>query len=235
MGKGKSFKSHRNVFGVEDEQEWDIAPPPLPCGPAPVLFWKDTQDNGYLSNWYLCNFTVDGVQYTSSEQYYMHKKALTFDDREVADQILGDRNPKRVKALGQDIKHFKAGKWKNRKQVVMSRALEAKFSQNPELRARLLETHPKRIAEASPSDTYWGIGLKPSDHLAQDPSNWKGGNALGKLLEELRQKFMDESQPSEEQVVHSTDGPEEELQSSSEGDEEGLDNSSEGESPSESA
>mmetsp|Transcript_50276 Transcript_50276/g.92916 ORF Transcript_50276/g.92916 Transcript_50276/m.92916 type:complete len:252 (-) Transcript_50276:181-936(-) len=206
MGKSKGMRgrSHRADFHAEDEQpdgEWDSVPPPEHAdeladteeGPLkPVLFWKETQNNGYLSNWYLCNFKVDGVQYTSSEQFYMHQKALTFGDFGTAAAILADTNPKRIKQLGREVQGFKPGKWKNRCRQVMEHALEAKFSQNPELSERLLKTYPKRIAEASPSDSFWGIGLAPSNKLAQDPSKWKrtGENALGELLEALRERLL---------------------------------------------
>ena len=35
----------------------------------------------------------------------------------------------------------------------------AKYSQNPELRRYLFDTGNSTLVEASPDDTYWGIGI----------------------------------------------------------------------------
>lgn len=72
---------------------------------------------------------------------------------------------------------------------VQLQGARAKFSQNPELGARLLRTGQKPIAEASPSDVVFGIGLAPSNPLAQDPANWKGFNLLGKALMQAREEL----------------------------------------------
>ena len=43
-----------------------------------VCFHNPEEINGYLSNWYLADFSVDGIQYSSMEQYMMYQKALLF-------------------------------------------------------------------------------------------------------------------------------------------------------------
>lgn len=48
------------------------------AGPA-VLFSKEDGDNGFLCQWYRCNFTDpehDGMIFTSAEQYMMWRKAI---------------------------------------------------------------------------------------------------------------------------------------------------------------
>ena len=45
----------------------------------------------------------------------------------------------------------------------------AKFSQTEDLRAFLLSTCDQGVAEASPYDRIWGIGLKATDAKAQPP------------------------------------------------------------------
>lgn len=45
-----------------------------------ICFHNPDEDNGYLSNWYLSDFTLDGVNYSSMEQYMMFKKAECFHD-----------------------------------------------------------------------------------------------------------------------------------------------------------
>ena len=36
-----------------------------------ITFHDPNEENGYLSNWYLSDFEVRGVKYTSMEQYMM--------------------------------------------------------------------------------------------------------------------------------------------------------------------
>ena len=68
----------------------------------------------------------------------------------------------------------------------MTLALYAKFSQNPDLKAKLVATGEKVLVEASPNDKIWGIGLRPNDPNVQDPTLWKGENLLGKCLMVVR-------------------------------------------------
>jgi hypothetical protein len=71
--------------------------------------------------------------------------------------------------------------------------VRAKFVQNEALSGLLQGTGKKVIAEASPYDKIWGIGLAPDNPLALDQANWNGTNFLGKLLmvvrDEIRSKL----------------------------------------------
>ena len=49
-----------------------------------VCFHKPDEENGYLSNWYPATFTLNGISFTSVEQYMMYQKAVAFDDKEIA-------------------------------------------------------------------------------------------------------------------------------------------------------
>ncbi len=65
-----------------------------------ICFHNPDEANGYLSNWYLSNFIIDGVEYTSMEQYMMHKKALLFNDTEIAAHIMKTAKVGKIEALG---------------------------------------------------------------------------------------------------------------------------------------
>ena len=54
-----------------------------------ICFHNPDEANGYLSNWYLSDFCVNTVQYSSMEQYMMYQKALLFDDMEIANNGYG--------------------------------------------------------------------------------------------------------------------------------------------------
>eukprot|EP00516_Mucochytrium_quahogii_P013801 CAMPEP_0203803254 /NCGR_PEP_ID=MMETSP0100_2-20121128/12705_1 /ASSEMBLY_ACC=CAM_ASM_000210 /TAXON_ID=96639 /ORGANISM=" , Strain NY0313808BC1" /LENGTH=59 /DNA_ID=CAMNT_0050710897 /DNA_START=309 /DNA_END=485 /DNA_ORIENTATION=- len=50
----------------------------------------------------------------------------------------------------------------------------------------LLSTGDKILAEASPFDKIWGIGMSAKRYGAFDQKNWKGSNLLGKVLMKTR-------------------------------------------------
>ena len=57
----------------------------------------------------------------------------------------------------------------NREEIVFKASL-AKFDQNAELKAFLLSTDDAVIAEASPADKVWGIGMKRTDPRSMNES-----------------------------------------------------------------
>ena len=73
----------------------------------------------------------------------------------------------------------------------MKKALYEKFSQNLALKTYLMRTGDFTIAEASPSDTFWGIGVGLRAVAASKAKQfkWTGKNNLGQLLMELRTEF----------------------------------------------
>ena len=124
-----------------------------------VCFHNPEEENGYLSNWYLSEFMVEGITFSSMEQYMMYKKAMLFQDRETAGKILQTDDVAEIKALGRGVRNFDDQIWiKSREEIVYKGVLE-KFRQNPELSAQLKETGEDVIAECAVKDRIWGIGL----------------------------------------------------------------------------
>uniref|UniRef100_A0A7S2KLB6 NADAR domain-containing protein n=1 Tax=Zooxanthella nutricula TaxID=1333877 RepID=A0A7S2KLB6_9DINO len=163
---------------------------------APVLFWKDTQKNGYLSNWARSPLCVDGRTFNCVEQYIMWSKAVLMGDGTREAAIMATADPQRQKRLGKCVHPWDEALWARRREAVLCAAVAAKFGQNEELRARLLRTHPRRLAEASPSDNVYGIGMAPDDPRAQDPAVWKGQNLLGRALEQVRADLLAQAEPA---------------------------------------
>ena len=61
------------------------------------------------------------------------------------------------------------------------------------MRLALLHTGQRRLAEASPHDKLWGIGLRACDYRASSPGNWRGSNLLGQALEHVRETLYRET------------------------------------------
>ena len=64
------------------------------------------------------------------------------------------------------------------------------FSQNAHLRRILLATAGTVLAEASPLDTKWGIGLAEDHPHAKRRKLWRGINLLGQVLTEVRDALL---------------------------------------------
>lgn len=154
-----------------------------------VCFHNPDEENGYLSNWYLSDFTCGGVAYTSLEQYMMHKKALRFHDAGMAERIMATTDVARIKQLGREVSNYDDHVWNGMRQIIVYEGLLAKFSQNEELKARLLATGNALLAECAMRDRIWGIGLSMTDPRRFDKSAWRGQNFMGYSLMLVRDKL----------------------------------------------
>ena len=154
-----------------------------------VCFHNPNEENGYLSNWYLSQFCVDKIVFSSMEQYMMYKKATCFGDDKIAEQILGIDDTARIKELGRLVTGYSDNYWSGIRQVVVYEGLLAKFLQNDGLRERLLDTGNRIIAECAVNDHIWGIGLSMGNPDRLDLKKWKGQNLLGYSLMMVRDKL----------------------------------------------
>ena len=158
-----------------------------------VFFWShkpkrpDSLGAECFSQWYAAPFEEDGVRYPTSEHYMMAEKARLFGDHENRQRILCAGSPGAAKALGRRVRGFREDVWsKHRNRIVVAANL-AKFSQNSDLGAYLTGTKARVLAEASPTDRIWGIGLAASDPKAENPLRWRGINLLGFALMGVRE------------------------------------------------
>jgi ribA/ribD-fused uncharacterized protein len=144
-----------------------------------------------LSNHYPCEFIINDTTYNCTEQYYMHQKASFARDFSIARDILASRDPVEQLKLGRRLvmQPDDKDKWLTSSNEVMARGLSAKFDQNPSLHDFLVATGDTELVEASPHDTYWGIGLSIRSPLITDKASWKGKNKLGNLMVHLRDSW----------------------------------------------
>ena len=71
-----------------------------------ICFHNPEEENGYLSNWYLSHFVVDGVDFSSMEQYMIHRKAICFKDEIIAQQVLTTDDVAIIKTLGRTVSNY---------------------------------------------------------------------------------------------------------------------------------
>jgi len=154
-----------------------------------VFFHKPEEPHGYLSNWYPSLFTVDDIMFSSAEQYIMYQKCIMFGDTASAQKVLATDDPQKQQTIGRAAQGYIDGVWAGMRQMVAIRALHAKFSQNPDLKDKLLATGDAILVECAKSDKQWACGIGLYDNQRFDAKNWTGKNLLGFALMEVRQEL----------------------------------------------
>lgn len=159
-----------------------------------LFFWGHHEKQGKVtkacfSQWYACDFDVEGQHYTTAEQYMMAEKARLMGDEETCRKILEASEPSEFKTLGRMVKNFDETLWNAYKYDIVTKGNLYKFSQNQALKTFLLSTADKILVEASPYDRIWGIGFAADAAEANDPHKWRGENLLGFALMEVRSQL----------------------------------------------
>ena len=103
----------------------------------------------FLSNFYETPVTWNGLTYLNNEAAF--QSAKTFSDRECFTNL----DPSSAKKLGRKVQL--RSDWENVKDDVMYEICKAKFSQNTELKKRLLSTGNEHLEEGNTwGDKIWG-------------------------------------------------------------------------------
>ena len=158
-----------------------------------ILFWSRSPDYDFLSNFAASPFVLDGLSWRTVEHYYQAHK---FVGQPLFDEIRRAPSAGAAKKLGQNLEVPMVEDWNERRVALMRRAMEAKFTQNPELKAALLATGQRLLLEDR-ADPFWGRG-----------KDNRGVNRLGLLLMELREALAPPiSEWSHEQLADRWMGP----------------------------
>lgn len=182
--KGYSYSSERILEECRDGQKRDV-----------VYFWghHPAKDGGVgkecFSQWYMADFHVGHIKYSCMEQYMMSKKALLFGDKETNELIMEAGTQGEIKALGRKVKGFDENIWNEFKFLIVLTGNYYKFSQLKKARQCLLGSGNAILAEASPYDTIWGIGMGAEEAGQSDICDWRGSNLLGFALMEVREEI----------------------------------------------
>lgn len=133
----------------------------------------------FLSNFYQCPLTVDGLTYPNAEAAFQAHKCADPADRVKYTLI---KNPVVAKRMGQKEK-IDIADWNARAYDVMLKIVRIKF-QKPELAQKLLDTGDAHIEEGNKwHDNVWG-------HCTCDKCQLKPGkNQLGRILMLVRDEL----------------------------------------------
>ena len=133
--------------------------------------------SAFLSNMGRSDFTFENQAYTSVEQGIQHQNAVHHSADELARKILGTDDAKYIKTLSHDIP--KTETWKGLAPSKLWDLMDAKYSQNPTLLDKLIDTAPYKLVEAS-VDSHWGGGA-PIESDVYDQGIIPGSNVFGDM------------------------------------------------------
>lgn len=141
-----------------------------------IYEFKD--EHRYLSNFYVRTLVWDGLLWPHSEAAYQAAKTLNPADRDAISRM----TPSEAKQHGKTV--LLRPDWENVKYSIMKEIVYAKFSQNPELRDKLIATGTLHLEEGNHwNDRIWGVCPARSG---------QGKNWLGQILMEVRTQLINE-------------------------------------------
>lgn len=148
-----------------------------------AAFWGSV-----FSNFYPCNILIDNRWFNCSEQYFMYKKAMHFNDVEIAEEIMKTSDPKEIKKLGRKVRNYDDEEWSNVRYDIMLKGVYSKFVQNPICMLSILNEKfdGKAFVEGNPHDKIWSCGLDYRDSKIANRLDWQGKNDLGIILDCVR-------------------------------------------------
>lgn len=124
----------------------------------------------FLSNFWPCEVTYDGKRYPSVEHAYQAAKTLDEAERT---SIRKAGSAGEAKKLGRRVTMRKD--WENVKVGVMRDLVTQKFTNDPDLKARLAATRGRYLEETNTwGDVFWGV------------CRGRGKNTLGHILMDVR-------------------------------------------------
>ena len=153
------------------------APPAgVPSRKEPLLFnAAKIQAFKELDNRFPARFTLDGKEWPSVEHYYQAMKFPTLPEFQEEIRLLPTATAAAKLGKTKDPAKPIRADWKEQREQIMAKAINAKFDQNPALQKLLFSTYPRPLVFADANDAFWGYGRTKM-----------GTNKLGALLVQYR-------------------------------------------------
>lgn len=134
-------------------------------------------ENRFLSNFYYAPVIYEGIEYKTSENAFQAAKCANPADR----QQFANLSPLDAKRIGKKV--ALRPDWEDVKFDIMREIVLAKFTQNEDLKIKLMYTKGAYLEEGNTwGDTVWGIDMRTG----------QGENNLGKILMQIRDQFIAE-------------------------------------------
>ena len=136
--------------------------------------------NYFLSNFYEAPVKYLGMSYSNNEAAFQSAKVL---NTKYANQRITFTHlrPNEAKRKGSNV--VLRADWEKVKDQVMYDIVKAKFSNNADLKQKLLDTGTAELIEGNTwGDTYWGYDIRQK----------RGKNKLGKILMKVRDELIRE-------------------------------------------
>lgn len=128
----------------------------------------------FLSNFYTAPVIFDGIKFDNNEAAFQAQKCLDPDKR----KMFSGMSPSNAKKMGRRVKL--RPDWEDVKVDLMRKIIYAKFTQNPYLATKLLDTGNEELVEGNDwGDKIWG------------KVNGEGQNLLGQILMEIREQIKE--------------------------------------------
>ena len=129
----------------------------------------------FLSNFYSAEVTYNGLTYQNNEAAFQAQKVLDDEKRKSFINL----PPNKAKYTGRRVQL--RSDWEDIKVGIMEDIVRAKFTQNPELASKLIDTGDSELIEGNNwRDTFWGVSS----------STGKGQNHLGIILMKIRKELV---------------------------------------------
>ncbi len=147
-----------------------------------------------FSNFHWCPFEVKKETFFMPEQFITVELAVFANDDDAKTELMNMQDPYEMKRRAKQISGYDKEAWGEKMMDAAYIANKAKYEQNPYFLGKLLDTHPKLLAEAS-SEEPWGCGLTLKHPNIKNPRRWVRQGIMGETLQVLRQEFL-EARPS---------------------------------------
>ena len=135
---------------------------------------KFREEYYFLSNFYNAPVEYMGIKYSNNEAAFQAQKCMTDEEKHEFTSL----SPVSAKRKGRRVKL--RPDWESVKVGIMEEIVYAKFTQNEELKEKLLATGDMILEEGNDwNDTFWGVSLKTG----------KGKNNLGIIIMKVREKL----------------------------------------------
>ena len=135
----------------------------------------------FLSNFTNSPISFNGKTWSTVEHIFQAAKTL---DEDMCEEIRIASTPDKAKRIGRMVRL--RPDWEEMKKEVMLKSIRLKFSQNSELKERLLRTEDVILLEGNTwHDNIWG------DCSCQKCQETEGRNLLGKILMQVRRELTE--------------------------------------------